>query len=482
MAEIFDENEEIITKGSILNNNKFVFFIILLTFSVFLLINGIYALIYTCLIALVSFFIIIIDNSLGKNNEHRMPFRTILLLISLIAWLIVIDYEIIILLFLFGVIIILIKSPQLMKKYKMLIPVSLILIIFFISNLPSNSFPQAFTITDHQYNIAFQKYDKRTEDFFSPYPLYDATIDKTFRSLMFIGIRTDMMTGSGVFNWDQANITVDAYFNQSEFQWNTTFRSYLVYYEGLVEDMVIDQELAGYELLDEIIKLGGLTEHYFIHHSNDSIHLEANQIHMGTYLLVLDILILPTVNNSYLYTDFSFKDFESRLFYSINNTLNYGGIADIKGYSYLVDYLTPRTEAENLFDDLLGNDIWNLMLLFFIVFAFSLFVSILTRKFDVVKTINWILLCVFIIGLFAVIATGMESVPDWITILFRERNGAYIWGIFESVKYCLSLGVVLGIIFAITGFVESQFKMIMVQTQYKSLVAQLNKFTDSREK
>lgn len=446
--------------------NKFAIGLFGTSSVIFLLTNITYFCIYFSLISLVMIGLILYDNY--NQNKKKMPFRVTVILITFICWLFMFDYRMIIMVFLFMVAIYILKNPSVFKKYKLLIPLSIVLFLITLINI--SRLPSAFVLDRDSEEMEFTKMDKRLEDNYIPYDGFD-TESQTFRSLTYLGLRTDMNDDLITFNFDQANISIDIWVNTTTITsnlpfWNTTIRAYLVWYEGWVKDAVVDEDLMGYPLLDRIQTYEDFVEHYEDDYADNRVHLELNNVHMGTYLIAIDCLLTPCDSNKYLYEDFELTSILAPLFFSANSTLNYGIEVSSRGYVYAMDYLSPKTQADNLFDDLIGQDIWNLMLLYIIIFCIAVFVAMIARNFQIVKTINIILMLIFIIALFCVIATGMDNVPQWLVIIMQLKNAMYLWGIIEAVKYFLSMGTVMGIILLLTGYLESHYEAILGFLKY----------------
>jgi len=454
--------------------NKPLFVFMAISSIIFLLMKVDYFLLYLALTIIISTIIILFEMRNWQNKQLKhIPLKLSLFLITIILWFFLLSYQIILLLGIIFLFIYAIKPPR-KEKSKMLIPIGVILVIFFIvfSDIPSSFVKPAFFLTTTD-TTQFIKQPARKDEVFTGFEGFDVS-KGVFRSLTFIGIKTDANTAIGIFNYDQANIHIKLNMDitlpdsDSPF-WDVSYTGYLIYFEDFVRTQILDSKKSGYDLLDLIENLEPYAQYYkkvFVH--SDTLQFEANYVKMGNYLLVVDIICEPNEENKALYTDFELNSFSAPQFIDIHNTMNYGYTVDVIGYAQVLDYMSPRTEAENLFDDLVGNDIWNLAILFIIIFLITVLVALTTRKFDIIKVMNIIMVCVFILGLFATMAYGMDHTPTWLIGLSTSTSVArYIWGVIEAVKYCLVLGTVLSIIFMITMYVESHFEMIMGFTKYE---------------
>jgi hypothetical protein len=341
-----------------------------------------------------------------------------------------------------------ITSPQ----RNMWIITSLLIFVLGVQQLnPSMSIiPANFKSFSKDYQIPFNVYDYEESE----------EHEDIFKAIIFMGIETPTNESIFIVNYDQANISLEVNLtevipNTNTPFWVTEIKIRMIFWNDFVDQYIKSRNIESFELFDSMEELKEWTDVYEEVSGFGRVTLEKNFVKMGTYLVAIYMEIDPAIlENQQLYNRPPlFFDVSADI--TVESVLNFGLEPDTKGYSWIALYISERSHAENLFDDIFGIDVLNILLMFIIVFFIAMLLGLVQRNMDLVKAINIILVAVFMLGLFSVVATGMNNVPDWIVILFGSDNGRYIWGIFEAVKYSVVMGTVLGIIFMMTSYVTT---------------------------
>lgn len=447
--------------------------IILLIMSILLAFKPMALVFFLSVIVSVNLLIRIFSPS-REIYDQKPYFSLICYMASVIFLLFLLPTDVLLILGIFGVLLInvwLIRNKKIGKTQAVVnSAIVFILIIFVVSEYPINSgvftTQATFTTKKASTTIEFNKGSQRESEDFAPisYSGWDKDADGVWRCLLFIAIRTDFNNDLGYLNYDQANF--HAFVNISEYMpdstakfWNTSINIDLVYYGSYLKDRILEEKKYGYDLLTLIEQLAPYTEYYNSSSGKMNASIDASHVLMGDYLLCVDLVIKPTADNKVLY-DQDFATFDAYFGFEVSGDLNYGYEVQSEGYAYIVQYLTPQSEAGQFFDDLIGNDIWNLAILFMIIFFITIVLAIIQRSYDIIKMMQIVLIVLFVCGLFAVVSVGMNEVPTWMQVLFPLATAQYIWAVIEIVKYALIMGMVLAIIFTISTYICTSFDAV----------------------
>lgn len=322
----------------------------------------------------------------------------------------------------------------------------ILLIIISVFSFHPHGFSGDFTSDFTDYSITYQEYDTDDDD----YP----TI---YKSLFFFGIKTPENLSEFIVNYNHANISINL--DLQEFIsgtdvafWDCNIYFRMIIYNDLAKSIILEEDLYGFTLWDRMKEFEGVLEFYTEAEniSATSLELNSSYIKMGTYLLGILVEIPPEYTyNSELYVN-NFGSWDGYIDIHIESVLNFGYLSDSNGYSWAVEYLGEQTQAENFFDDLIGIDVANMIVLFLILFSIFVLMGLLQGNISLIRYTNIFLGILFILGLFSTISITNSDVPTWMKILFSTQNAKYIWSAIQAVKYIIIMGSVYAVLVIIS--------------------------------
>jgi hypothetical protein len=183
----------------------------------------------------------------------------------------------------------------------------------------------------------------------------------------------------------------------------------------------------------------------------------AYDIPQGSYLACFDFTILPAnALNKRIYTQSSkILSYQARVKFFVNETLGSACIGENEGWTWTDAGLMPEDIAPNLFSDMIGGEMVNIIAVIFILFFVTLLISFVQRNTQLLNIMQWLLISLMILALLAITANAMDSPPTWTKIF--GHNNEYVWGIFTFVKSAVVLFAVGYIIVYITASIAAAF-------------------------